>query len=80
MIIIDINSIRKLNEGWQIQYNGSEDEKVELEKMIKSDNKRFISILGHSSRRKIYILQKKSGEKLMPGYEITKLFVSKSFY
>ena len=71
MIIIDINSIRKLNEGWQIQYNGSEDEKVELEKMIKSDNKRFISILGHSNRGKTYILQKISGEKLMPGYEIT---------
>ena len=70
-IIIDINSIRKLNEGWQIQYNGSEDEKVELEKMIKSDNKRFISILGHSNRGKTYILQKISGEKLMPGYEIT---------
>ena len=70
-IIIDINSIRKLNEGWQIQYNGNEDEKIELEKMIKSDNKRFISILGHSNRGKTYILQKISGEKLMPGYEIT---------
>jgi hypothetical protein len=70
-IIIDINSIRKLNEGWQIQYNGNEDEKIELEKMIKSDNKRFISILGHSNRGKTYILQKISGEKLIPGYEIT---------
>lgn len=39
--------------------------------MIKSDNKRFISILGHSNRGKTYILQKISGEKLMPGYEIT---------
>jgi hypothetical protein len=41
-----------LNEGWQIIYNGSQKKKEELKKMIKSDNKRFISILGHSNRGK----------------------------
>ena len=68
-VVIDINSIMKLNEGWQIKYNGKDIESIR--KMIESNNKSFISILGHSNRGKTYILQKITQQKLHPGFEIT---------
>ena len=79
-VIIDINSIRKLKDGWLIKYNGKTEEKAKIEEMIKSKNKRFISILGHSNRGKTYILQKICKQELHPGYEITTKGISiKSF-
>ena len=70
-MIIDINSIMKLDKGWDIKYNGDEDKIKSIKEMINSKNKKFISILGHSNRGKTYILQKISKQILHPGYEIT---------
>ena len=69
-VIIDINSIMKLQKGWEINYNGNEKEIKLIKEMIKSKNKSFISILGHSNRGKTYILQKICKQKLRPGFEI----------
>ena len=79
-VIIDINSIRKLKDGWLIKYNGNNEEKAKIEQMIKSKNKRFISILGHSNRGKTYILQKICNQELHPGYEITTKGISIKYF
>ena len=69
-VIIDINSIMKLQKGWEINYNGNEKEIKLIKEMIKSKKKNFISILGHSNRGKTYILQKICKQQLHPGFEI----------
>lgn len=69
--IIDINSIKKLDKGWEIKYNGNSNKIKETKNIINSSDKRFISILGHANRGKTYILQKICDVKLHSGYEIT---------
>ena len=54
--IIDINSIIKLKDGWDIKYNGDIERINKTKSIIQSNNKIFISILGHSNRGKTYIL------------------------
>ena len=67
-IIIDINSIRHLKEGWKILYpNGDMDN---LKKAIENSAKSIVSILGHSNRGKTHILQRISGVNLECGYQI----------
>lgn len=79
-VIIDINSIMKLGEGWNIKYYGDEERIKEIKEFLKSHNKNFISILGHSNRGKTYILQKISEQDLRPGYEITTKGISLKIY
>ena len=78
--IIDINSIMKLKDGWDIKYNGDEKRINQTKSIIQSNNKSFISILGHSNRGKTYILQKICGIDLNPGYEITTKGISLKVY
>ena len=69
-IIIDINSIRFLqNKGWKIIYTNTEKEN-DLKDLLNSSKKSIVSILGHSNRGKTYILQRISGVKLEAGYQI----------
>lgn len=69
-VIIDINSIRFLQQkGWKIIYTSKEKEN-NFKEMLKSSNKSIVSILGHSNRGKTYILQRISGIKLEAGYQI----------
>ena len=79
-VVIDINSIMKLNDGWDIKFYGNHEKIESLNKMIESKNKSFISVLGHSNRGKTYILQKISGTKLRPGYEIATKGISIKVY
>ena len=79
-IVVDINSIMKLNQGWEIIYYGDSKKIEESKKKIKSSNKNFISVLGHSNRGKTYILQKICKEELLPGYEITTKGISIKSY
>ena len=68
-VIIDIDSIRSLNEkGWKIDYTKENEEKIR--ELVKSTKKNIVSILGHSNRGKTYILQKLSGVDLKSGYQI----------
>jgi ABC-type nitrate/sulfonate/bicarbonate transport system ATPase subunit len=69
-IVVDINSIMKLNQGWEIKYFGDEEKIINSKRKIKTSNKNFISVLGHSNRGKTYILQKLSGVDLKSGYQI----------
>ena len=68
-IIIDINSIRFLNNrGWKILYpNKNEDE---MKKILKFAKKNIVSILGHSNRGKTFILEKLSDICLKSGYQV----------
>ena len=68
-IIIDINSIRFLNnKGWEISYpNGKEEE---MKQILKSAKKSIVSILGHSNRGKTFILQKLCDVTLKSGYQV----------
>ena len=76
-IIIDITSIKFLKEkGWNIIFTGDRKRQDALKEIIKSTKKSIVSILGHSNRGKTYILQKISGEKLSPGYQIQTLGLS----
>ena len=69
-VIIDINSIRFLqNKGWKIIYANKEKED-ELKKIMQSSTKSIVSILGHSNRGKTYLLQRISGIQLKDGYQI----------
>jgi translation initiation factor 2 gamma subunit (eIF-2gamma) len=69
-IIIDINSIRFLQDkGWKIIYTNTEKEN-DLKDLLNSSKKSIVSILGHSNRGKTYILQRISGVKLEAGYQI----------
>ena len=79
-IVVDINSIKKLKEGWEIKYFGNEKNINNLKDKIRSSNKNFISVLGHSNRGKTYILQKICKEDLKPGYEITTKGISIKSY
>ena len=79
-IVVDINSIMKLNPGWEITYYGDPNKIEESKKKIKTSNKNFISVLGHSNRGKTYILQKICKEELKPGYEITTKGISIKSY
>ncbi len=66
-IVVDINSMKNLKEGWEIKYYGSENKINILKDKIRSSNKNFISVLGHSNIGKTYILQRICGEQLQPG-------------
>ena len=79
-IVVDINSIKKLKEGWDIKYFGKPDNIETLKAKIRKSNKNFISVLGHSNRGKTYILQKICKETLKPGYEITTKGISIKSY
>ena len=79
-IVVDINSIKKLKEGWDIKYFGNTENIETLKAKIRKSNKNFISVLGHSNRGKTYILQKICKEKLKPGYEITTKGISIKSY
>ena len=70
-LIIDINSIKKLKDGWVIKYNGNSQRIQKTKKIIGSNGQNIISILGHSNRGKTYILERISTEKLNPGYDRT---------
>ena len=64
-IIIDITSIKKLNEpGWKIKYK-NKDKKEGL-----NGKKIVVSVLGNSNRGKTYLMQKLSGNSLENGYQI----------
>jgi len=77
-IIIDINSIKNLNSlGWNIIYSG---DKKKQRKIIESENKIIISVLGNSNRGKTYILQKLCGENLESGYQIQTKGLSMKFH
>lgn len=78
--IIDINSIKKLKNGWVIKYNGDKKRIEHTKNIINSNDQNIISILGHSNRGKTYILERISTEKLNPGYDrITKGISAKIF-
>ena len=79
-IVVDINSIMKLNQGWEIKYFGDTQKIKDSKRKIKTSNKNFISVLGHSNRGKTYILQKICKEELQPGYEITTKGISIKSY
>ena len=79
-IVVDINSIKKLKEGWEIKYFANQENIKTLKDKIRKSNKNFISVLGHSNRGKTYILQKICKEKLKPGYEITTKGISIKSY
>ena len=80
-VVIDINSIMKLDKGWNIKYHETDKRRIQdIKKMIESKDKNFISILGHSNRGKTYILQKISGQDLHPGYEVTTKGISIKIY
>ena len=66
--IIDINSIRFLNKGWNIYYNNEKEE--ETKKILNYTKKYIVSMLGHSNRGKTYILNKLSNINLQSGYQI----------
>ena len=65
--IIDINSIRFLNKGWNIIYKEKEKNTKEI---LNSSQKYIVSMLGHSNRGKTYILNKLSNINLQSGYQI----------
>jgi hypothetical protein len=66
-IIIDANSIRNLNKGWEIIYNKNEDS---IKEIVHDLEKIVITVLGNSNRGKTHILQKLSGTKIPAGYQI----------
>jgi len=66
-IVVDINSMKNLKEGWEIKYYGNENKINILKDEIRQSNKCIISVLGHSNIGKTYILQKICGEQLQPG-------------
>lgn len=66
-IIIDANSIRNLNKGWEIIYNKNENY---IKELIHDLEKIVITVLGNSNRGKTHILQKLSGTKIPAGYQI----------
>jgi len=66
-IVIDANSIRNLNKGWNIIYNTNDNHTKEL---IHNLEKIVITVLGNSNRGKTHILQKLSGTKIPAGYQI----------
>jgi hypothetical protein len=77
-IIIDIKSIKDLNKtGWNIIYSG---DKETQRKMIESEKKYIISVLGNSNRGKTYLLQKLCGENLDSGYQIQTKGLSMKFH
>ena len=79
-LIIDINSIKKLNNGWVIKYNGDDKRIKNTKEIIKSTDQNIISILGHSNRGKTYILERISNENLNPGYDKTTKGISVKIY
>lgn len=68
-LVIDINSIRFLHEGWEILYK--KNKRNEIREAITNKKKVLVSVLGNSIRGKTHILQKLSGEILKPGYQST---------
>ena len=77
-IIIDINSIKNLNKtGWNIIYSK---DKEKLKKIIESEKKIIISVLGNSNRGKTYLLQKLCGENLESGYQVQTKGLSMKFH
>ena len=66
--IIYINSKKYFNNGWNIKYYGSKEKMEKTKNIIESENeKKIISILGHSKAGKTNILQKITGQNLNPG-------------
>ena len=55
-LIIDIKSILKLSDGWNIIYEGN-DENIKRVKDCFGKDQRIVSVIGHSNRGKTYLLQ-----------------------
>ena len=56
-MVIDIQSLTKLKEGWKVKYCGSEENQKRVKNISKHKNIR-ISVLGNANRGKTFILQK----------------------
>ena len=56
-MVIDIQSISKLKEGWEIKYYGSKENKTRVKNISKQKYLR-ISVIGNANRGKTFILQK----------------------
>ena len=56
-MVIDIQSLTKLKEGWKVKYCGSEENQKRVKNISKQKHIR-ISVLGNANRGKTFILQK----------------------
>ena len=61
-MVIDIQSISKLKEGWEIKYYGSEENQTRVKNISKQKYLR-ISVIGNANRGKTFIFQKISNFK-----------------